>query len=128
MNGLYLMMLVLFTLGGVTQGMNEIGMFDMQVASPDVTAPGSATVTSLHSGASASSTETGAWEIIVMFVKVIGAGVLAMFTIIPLVVSVGTAMGADTGTMLALSAMLQAPITIATLVGLYEVWTGRSVT
>jgi hypothetical protein len=53
---------------------------------------------------------------------------MAMFTIIPLAVTWLMAVGLEQGLSFALAGFLQVPITFVTIFGLYEFWTGRSVT
>lgn len=128
MNGLYTILLFLFIFGTVTQGINEMGLFS--VAMPTTGAQlNSSTITDLQGGAVG--TDLNPWNtimILVSFLKVIGAGVLAMFIILPTIYTLFTMGGADPTWAMIIAGMLQAPLTFVTLFGLYEWWTGRAVT
>ena len=126
MNGLYEMLLFLFILGAATQGINELGMFDMTIPETGVDSIGEEQVQELHSGAvSTGSSDYSTIEIVLAFMKVIGMGIVAMFTIVPMVVQWGTAIGCPMALVLIFGGILQAPITYVTLFGLWEFWTGR---
>jgi len=127
MNGLYDIMLVLFILGAMSQGFNELGFFDHSVPDSGLTLDESV-VSEVHTGALNQSTnDFNLIEVIKSFMAVIGSGILAMFTIIPLVMGYMTMVGVDAGTALIMAGILQAPVTFVTLFGLYEFWTGRPV-
>ena len=126
MNGLYDILFFLFVLGAVTQGFNEIGFFGVTVPDQGLTL-NETSVTEVQAGAE--STEIDDFSLISIiwsFLKGIGAGVLAMFTIVPLCISIFQAVGLDFATSVIFAGILQAPITFVTLLGLYEWWTGRS--
>lgn len=127
MNGLYTILLFLFIFGAVTQGINEMGVFD--VAMPTNGAQmNTSTITNLQSGALG--TDLNPWNtimVLVSFLKVIGAGVLAMFIVLPTIYTLFTMAGADPTWAMIIGGMIQAPITFITLFGLYEWWTGRAV-
>jgi hypothetical protein len=128
MNGLYDILLFLFILGAVSQGVNEMGFFNQNIPDAGVTL-GDSTVTEIHSSALSQSTNEFNWiEVIKSFMRVIGAGILAMFTIIPMIVGFMQAVGVDYNLALLMAGILQAPITFVTLFGLYEFWTGRATT
>jgi hypothetical protein len=128
MNGLYTILLFLFVFGAVTQGINEMGVFDIVV--PTNGAKLNETVISeVQSGATTTSINPFQPIMIgISFMKVLGAGIVAMFFVYKPIIDIFTMVGAD-GTMIAIFAqMLQMPLTFITLVGLFEWWTGRSVT
>jgi len=129
MNGFYDMLLFLFILGAATQGFNELGIFDMTAPDPEISAPGEAQVQELQdSAANQGVSEFNFIQIILSFGRVIGMGFMAMFTIIPMAISWMTAVGLNFVLAAALAGILQVPITFVTIFGLYEFWTGRSVT
>lgn len=129
MNGLYTILLFLFVFGAVTQGFNELGLFTFNLPTSPNQVPNYSTVTNMQSGAE--STPLNAWntiQMILSMMKVIGAGVIAMFWIAPIITPYFTLMGINAVMAGALCTMIQAPLTIIAIVGLYEWWTGRSVT
>lgn len=129
MNGLYDMLLFLFVLGAVTQGFNEFALFGSTPSETGVVALNNESVMEVQEGALATGAANySAIDILFSFMKVIGMGVVAMFTIIPMVIQWGTAMGCPFELATGIAAMLQAPISFVTLMGLYELWTGRSTT
>lgn len=128
MNGFYDLMLFLFIFGLAAGAVNEIGAFDTSVPDPGVKLDES-TVTEVHEGAlNQTSSDFSVWEVILSFMRVIGSGVLAMFTVLPAIVSIFQMAGADVTFAYLAGGLIQAPITFVTLFGLYEWWTGRSVT
>jgi hypothetical protein len=129
MNGFYDMLLFLFVLGAATQGFNELGVFDMTAPDSNIVAPGETEVQELQDGAAGSGVnEFTMLQTVMSFGKVLGMGFMAMFTIIPLAVTWLMAIGLEQGLSFALAGFLQVPITFVTIFGLYEFWTGRSVT
>lgn len=129
MNGLYTILLFLFILGATTQGVNELGVFDTTLPPVNGTQLSAGTVTNLQHGSEGTDLNPlNAVMIFLSFIKVIGAGVLAMFWIAPLISGYFTMAGADPVWAGIIATMLQAPLTFITLFGLYEWWTGRSVT
>lgn len=128
MNGLYTILLFLFVFGAVTQGFNELNMFSYQMPTNGAQLDNQ-TVRDIQSGAE--NTALNPFNVImvlVSFMKVIGAGVLAMFVVAPTIYSIFTMVGADPTVAMVFATMLQAPITFVTLFGLFEWWSGRSVT
>ena len=128
MNGLYTLMLFLFIFGTVTQGVNEMGLFTVVIPTNGAQM-NTSVVTSLQSGALG--TDLNPWNtimILMSFLKVIGAGVIAMFIVLPFIVQILTMGGMAMSQALIVAGMIQAPITFVTLFGLYEWWTGRWVT
>ena len=119
MNVLYQIVLFLFILGAVTQGFNEYNVFGVALPNTGLTLE-SDRAESLHQGALKQPTSEFNWvEVLRTFMSVIGAGVLAVFTIIPLAIKYGVPLG--------LAIILQAPVTLVTIFGLWEWWMGRSV-
>jgi hypothetical protein len=126
MNGLYDILLFLFVLGAVSQGFNELGFFGVDVPDAGVTLSDD-NVREIHESSMNQSTNEFNWiEVIKSFMSVIGAGILAMFTIIPMVAGMMIAVGVDSTFAYGAAAILQAPVTFVTLFGLYEFWTGRA--
>jgi len=127
MNGLYTILLFLFVFGAVTQGINEMNVFEYTVPTTGSQLDNT-TIRDLQSGSETTTLNPfNTIMVAVSFLRVIGAGVLAMFVIAPTIVSIFTMVGAD-GTWAAIVAtMIQAPLTFVTLFGLFEWWTGRSV-
>jgi hypothetical protein len=128
MNGLYSLLLFLFVFGAVTGAINSLGVFDTAIPTN-----GAQLNTSTVRDIQAGSENTPIFflnyvMVAVAFLKVIGAGVLAMFLVAPLIYQIFTMMGMDAVTAGAISLMIQAPITFVTLFGLFEWWSGRQVT
>ena len=128
MVGLYDILLVLFLFGLLSGGVNELGIFEMKVPASGFTISNS-TVTEIQSGAlSQPANDFSAWEIIQSFMRVIGSGIVALFAIGILVYNLFNSAGAAPEICLFAASIIQAPVTFVTLFGLYEWWTGRSVT
>ena len=128
MNGFYDLMLFLFIFGLAAGAINEIGAFDTSVPNPGVKLDDSI-VTEVHEGAlKQTSSDFSVWEVIMSFMRVIGSGVMAMFTVYFAIVAICQMVGADLTFAYIAVGLLQPPITFVTLFGLYEWWTGRSVT
>lgn len=127
MNGLYDMLLFLFILGAATQGINDMGMFEMSVPETGVEGLDDDQVKEIQaSSLSAESSTYSTVDILFMFMRVIGMGIVAMFTIIPMIITWGTALGAPLSVVGLCAGILQAPISYVTFFGLWEWWTGRS--
>jgi len=128
MVGLYDILLVLFLFGLLCGGANELRTFEMKVPASGFTISNS-TVTEIQSGAlSQPANDFSAWEIIQSFMRVIGSGIVALFAIGILVYNLFNSAGAAPEICLFAASIIQAPVTFVTLFGLYEWWTGRSVT
>jgi hypothetical protein len=128
MNGLYTILLFLFIFGVVAQGVNEMGVFDYTMPYTGAQID-NGTIDTLQSGALG--TDLNPWNTVMIFIsfmRVIGAGVLAMFWVAPIISQYFTMAGADGTWAMIIATMLQAPLTFVTLFGLYEWWTGRTVT
>jgi hypothetical protein len=126
MNGLYNMLLFLFILGAVSQGFNELGVFQTPLYANGATiSNGQTVVTNLQDSAVASPDMT---SIILSFMRVLGMGITAMFTIIPMMMHYMNMLGVPTAVGLVISGIVQAPATFVTVTGFMEWWTGRSLT
>lgn len=114
--------------GAVGQCFNEFDVFGIHV--PD----GGATVTeggttSYVSSSVPSSVDEFTWSnVLVSGLKIIGSAVLAVFTIIPLVISLCQMVGVDFTTAATLALCIQVPVWFVTVTGWYEWSTGRSLT
>ena len=129
MNGLfYEMLLFLFVIGAVTQGFNELGMFDMDVPSTGMDSLSEDQVQEIQSGAqSTGASDYSTVEILLAFMKVIGMGIVAMFAIYPMIVTYATAMGCPWVIANVVGIIIQAPVTLFTFFALWCMWTGRPV-
>lgn len=128
MNGLYTLLLFLFILGTVTQGVNELGIFDFKVPTNGAQLNQS-TVVNIQEGTAALDYNPVNYAMMIgSFMKVIGAGILAMFAVAPLIYNFMVMLGFGAGLATIVSLAVQAPITFITLFGLFEWWTGRQVT
>ena len=127
MNGLfYEMLLFLFVLGAATQGMNELGMLESTVPQTGVQSLDESQVTEIQSGAESTGTSNySSVEILLAFMKIIGMGILAMFTIYPTIVLWGTALGCPWIIANTIGTIVQAPVTLFTFFALWCMWTGR---
>jgi hypothetical protein len=129
MNGLYSLLLFLFIFGifaGIFNGLN---------AFPDNKFPDAGykidntTVTELQSaGTSQTTSDFSIWNLIQIFMTSLGSGITALFLVGYVIYGIMLGIGADPGFSLAISGGIQAIVTFITLWGLYELWTGRSVT
>jgi len=128
MVGLYDILFFLFVFGLLSGAVNELGIFEMKVPASGFTISNS-TVTEVQSGAlSQKANDFSAWEVIQSFMRVIGSGVVALFAVGLLIYQLCISVGAP-GQIATFAALaVQGPVTFVTLFGLYEWWTGRSVT
>jgi hypothetical protein len=128
MNGFYDIILVLFIFGAVGQCFNEFQVFGVVIPDSGVTISES-TVTEYQSSTSPTTVDDFTWtNIILSGLKILGSAMLAVFTIIPLVISLCQAVGVDFATAAALALIVQVPIWFVTIAGWYEWSTGRSLT
>jgi hypothetical protein len=128
MNGFYDIVLVLFIFGAVGQCFNEFDVFGVKVPDSGVTISES-TVTEYQSSSSPVTVDEFTFtNMILIGLKVLGSAMLAVFTIIPLVISLCQAVGVDFNTAATLAIMIQVPIWFVTIAGWYEWSTGRSLT
>ena len=128
MNGFYNMFLCLFLLGAVGGAVNELHVFGMNVPTQTMRID-DAVVSDFQSGAESQTTsDFSVWEVVSSFMRVVGSGVTALFLVGLTVCDLWTMAGGDAAIGLVLGGLVQAPVTFVTLFGLYELWTGRSVT
>jgi hypothetical protein len=128
MNGLYQIFLFLFIFGAVTQGINEMAVFPTKMVSINTSISG-ATVTDLQSGAlSQPANDFNIWSVVSSFMRVIGMGLTSLVTVVPVVWTICVNAGCDPTLAAIMAGLLQAPLTIVTLFGLFEWWTGRQIT
>jgi len=128
MNGFYDIILLLFIFGAVGQCFNEFQVFGVVIPDSGVTISES-TVTEYQSSTSPTTVDDFTWtNIILSGLKILGSAMLAVFTIIPLVISLCQAVGVDFTTAATLALIIQVPIWFVTIAGWYEWSTGRSLT
>lgn len=128
MNGFYDIILVLFIFGAVGQCFNEFDVFGVTIPDSGVTISES-TVTEYQSSTSPTTVDDFTWtNIILSGLKILGSAMLAVFTIIPLMISLLQMVGIDFATAATLAAFVQVPVWFVTIVGWYEWSTGRSLT
>jgi hypothetical protein len=128
MNGLYDLLLFLFIFGICAGLINGLGVFSQKL--PDAGYKIDETsVTELQSaGTSQSTSDFSVWNLIQIFMTALGSGIVALFAVGVLIYGLLLGVGADPAFSLAVSGAIQAVVTFVTLFGLYELWTGRSVT
>jgi hypothetical protein len=128
MVGLYDILFFLFVFGLLSGAVNELGIFEMKVPSSGFTISNS-TVTEVQSGAmSQPANDFSAWEVIQSFMRVIGSGITALFAVGLVVYSLLMSVGSPPQIATFAAVAIQGAVTFVTLFGLYEWWTGRSVT
>lgn len=128
MNGLYDLLLFLFVFGICAGVINGLGIFSHKLPDAGYQIEES-TVTELQSaGTSQTTSDFSVWNLIQIFMTALGSGIIALFAVGVLVYSLLMGVGADPTFSLAVSGGIQAIVTFVTLFGLYELWTGRSVT
>lgn len=128
MNGFYDLLLFLFIFGIAAGVVNEAGFGTTQVPSPGITISEDAVTGVQEGAANQTSSDFSVWEVILSFMRVIGSGVAAMFLAGLVFGGMLASLGMDSALATMIGAAIQAPITFVTLFGLYEWWTGRSVT
>lgn len=128
MNGLYDIILMLFIFGAVGQCFNEFNAFGVAIPDSGVTIT-EGQVTEYQSSTNPTTVDDFTWtNIILMGLRILGSAVLAVFTIIPLVISLCQMVGVDFQTAATLALLIQVPVWFVTIVGWYEWSTGRSLT
>ena len=128
MNGFYDIILVLFIFGAVGQCFNEFDVFGVTIPDSGVTISES-TVTEYQSSTNPTTVDDFTWtNIILSGLKILGSAMLAVFTIIPLVVSLCQSVGVDFATAMTLALIIQVPVWFVSIAGWYEWSTGRSLT
>jgi hypothetical protein len=130
MNGLYNILLALICIGAVFGFLDAVSLFDGISApqSPGITIS-ETQVTSFQSGAeSQTANDFSIWSIISMFMKGMGTWIKVVFLLGFVVYDIITQIGCPTVVALPIAALIQLPTNFITFVGLYEWWTGRSLT
>ena len=126
MNGFYDIVLVLFIFGAVGQCFNEFSVFGVAIPDSGVTISES-TVTEYQSSTNPTTVDDFTWtNIILAGLRILGSAFLAVFTIIPLVISLCQAVGVDFATAATLALLIQVPVWFVSIVGWYEWTTGRA--
>ena len=115
---LYTILLTLFIFGFVTSGINESGMFKQKVPETDL-GFNDTDVQEITEGAQAVGTNpVSAIAMIGVFFRVLASAVLALITILPILSSWGAPLWAGM--------MIQGPIWLVEVVGLYQWATGHN--
>jgi len=128
MNLLFDILLVLLAIGLVTGVANERGIFPTKVPSNNISVSTS-TVTEIQSGAAGQpANDFNAWTVIQSFMRIVGTMLTAVFAVGVLVYNYMISAGMPTADALQYSLLIQGVVTFITLFGLYEWWSGRSVT
>lgn len=128
MNGFYDIVLVLFIVGAAGQVFNEFNVFGVAIPDSGVTISESQ-VTEYQSSTNPTTIDDMTFtNIILAGLRILGSAMLAVFTIIPLVVSMLTTVGLDFVTAATLAIFIQVPVWFVTIAGWYEWSTGRSLT
>jgi len=129
MNGLYTIVMFLFIFGAVSQMVNDMGVFSTAMPLPNGTKLQYSQVQEIQSGtANTDFNMSNPLMVLWSFLKVIGAGVMAVFWAAPFVHDIFVLVGLNDAWAWIIATMIQAPLTMILLFGLYEWWTGRSVT
>lgn len=126
MNGFYDIILVLFIFGAVGQCFNEFDVFGVSIPDSGVTISESQ-VTDYQSSTNPTTVDDYTWTNIIMAgLRIIGSAMLAVFTIVPLVISLCQMVGVEFSTAAMLAVLIQVPVWFVTIFGWYEWSTGRS--
>ena len=113
---LYVILLVLFVAGFVTAGINESGMFSHKIPATDI-GFNESDVQEITEGVQGVGTNPIATlAVIGMFFRVFASAVLALITILPMLMSWGCPLWA--------AMMVQGPVWLVDVVGLYQFATG----
>lgn len=128
MNGFYDIILVLFIFGAVGQCFNEFAVFGVTIPDSGVTITES-TVTEYQSSTNPTTVDDFTWtNIILAGLRILGSAMLAVFTIVPLLISLLQMVGIDLVTAAILSLLVQVPVWFVSIAGWCEWSTGRSLT
>jgi hypothetical protein len=129
MNLLFDILLVLLAIGLVAGVANERGIFPSKIPSNNISVSTS-TVTEIQSGASSqTANDFSVWEVIQSFMRIVGTMLTAVFLVGLLIYNYLISAGVPASDAFTYSFYLIQPcVTFVTLFGLYEWWTGRSVT
>lgn len=126
MNGFYDIILVLFIFGAVGQCFNEFDVLGVSIPDSGVTISESQ-VTDYQSSTNPTTVDDYTWtNIILAGLRIIGSAMLAVFTIVPLVISLCQMVGVEFSTAAMLAVLIQVPVWFVTIFGWYEWSTGRS--
>lgn len=128
MNGLYDLLLFLFIFGVFAGAINGLGVFDHKIPDAGYKIDESSVTEMQNAGTSQSTSDFSIWSLIQIFMTALGSGIVALFAVGVLIYGLMIGIGADATFSLAVSGAIQAIVTFVTLFGLYELWTGRSVT
>ena len=113
---LYAILLCLFIFGFVTAGINESGMFAQQMPATDI-GFNESDVQEITEGTQGIGTNpVSALAMIAMFLRIFASAVLALITILPILMSWGVPVWA--------AMMIQGPVWLVEVVGLYQFATG----
>lgn len=128
MNGFYDIILVLFIFGAVGQCFNEFHVFGVVIPDSGVTIT-EGTVTEYQRSTNPTTVDDFTWtNVILSGLRILGSAFLAVFTIIPLMISLLQMVGIDLTTAATLAILIQVPIWLVTIVGWFEWSTGRPLT
>jgi len=128
MNGFYDMLLFLFIFGIFAGTINGLGVFDHKIPDAGYTIDDTSVTELQSAGTSQTTNDFSVWSLIQIFMTALGSGIVALFAVGVLIYGLLVGIGADATFALAVSGGVQAIVTFITLFGLYELWTGRSVT
>jgi hypothetical protein len=128
MNGLYDLLLFLFIFGICAGLVNGLGVFSQKVPDPGYTISDTSVTELQSAGTSQTTSDFSIWNLIQIFMTALGSGIVALFAVGVLIYGIMQSIGVDPTFSLAVSGAVQAIVTFITLFGLYELWTGRSVT
>jgi hypothetical protein len=129
MNGLYWLLLFLFGFGVVIGFFNGVNAFPGNKLPDAGYKIDNSTVTELQSaGASMSSSDFSIWNLIQIFMTSLGSGITSLFLFGYVVYGLAIMVGMDPSLAANIGILIQSCVTFVTLWGLYELWTGRSVT
>jgi len=125
MNGFYDIILVLFIFGAVGQCFNEFDVFGVVIPDSGVTISENQ-VTEYQSSTNTITVDDYTWtNAILSGLRIIGSAMLAVFTIVPLVISLCQMVGVEFSTAAMLAVLIQVPVWFVTIFGWYEWSTGR---
>lgn len=129
MNGLYNLLFICFVVGACVGFINGLGIFpDNNLPNPGYKLDTS-TVTELQStGTSQTANDFSIWQLIQSFMLALGTGIVALVAVGYPIYAFMIMIGSDPTFAVAASGLIQACVTFVTVWGLYELWTGRSVT
>jgi hypothetical protein len=129
MNGFYDFLLFLIMFGAVAGFFNATGVFDTMTLPDSGLSITETQVTSFQSGAEAQTTnDFSVWSIISMFMKGMGTWIKVVFLLGVVVYDTLTMIGCPAIIAAPIGLLVQLPTNFITFVGLYEWWTGRSLT